>query len=145
MIETITNIEQIKKEGNLLKVDDEKIQAHLPAAKADVIDVIGEMKYTEIAALADDDDKKILAGSGEAKMALCYILPAINLVSSGMGVTRSTGFQDNRVDNLSEIELQNMIERLKRDAIKILSRFIEVNADEPSGICNPGIIKMSAI
>lgn len=145
MIETITNIEQIKKEGNLLKVDGEKIQAHLPAAKADVIDVIGADKYSEIAALEDEDEVKILAGSGEAKMALCYILPAINLVSSGMGVTRSTGFQDNRVDNLSETELQNMIERLKRDAIKILSRFIVVNADAPSGICNTGLIKMAAI
>ncbi len=141
----ITNIEQIKLIGNLTKVADDKIKCHLAAAKSDAVDIIGIDKYTELSALEETNEDKILAGSGEARLALCYIMPAINIVSSGMGITRSTGFNDTRVENLSETELENMIERYKREALNILNKFIPSANGKSKQICNTGIVKIAAI
>lgn len=147
----ITNIETIAKIGNLqtLAADNpEKIEIHLLSAKTDVIDIISNDKYEEIEALDEDDEDRLQVANAEAYLALCYIIPAVNIESSGSGVTKSTGFGDGRKENLSELDINSIIDRYRATANKILSKFapkIDDDEDDSPDIARAGSISMTII
>jgi hypothetical protein len=134
-IKYLADTDLIKKLSNLKGIkpaDDYKITVHMPTAKQDTIDIIGQEKYDELTGEEADADEKAWCASGEAYFALSYIVPAINIVSSGAGITKSTGFKDSRVENLNENDIEKIIQRYKDLAIKILSKF-QKTIDEDAG------------
>lgn len=127
------NYELVQKLGNLPKVSQERIEVHFPMAKIDVLDVIGSEAYDGILASADDYtalDKSKLE-QAESYLTLKYLLPAINIESTGSGATKATGFGDSRKENLSEFDIDRIIQRYSDNAMKILKKYAKsVDADE---------------
>lgn len=136
--------------GNLPKVPDPKITPHLQLSKLDVVNVISNETYENIFAktdpfVQDDYDKLVTA---ESYFVLSYLVPAINIESSGSGVTKATGFGDSRKENLSEYDLDKIIARYRDNAMKIIKSYVkEVDADENGAldILVTGSVQMACI
>jgi len=147
----ITSVETVGNVGNLKKIVQDapaKISQFLPNSKADVIDIIGEAKYAEIFALNADDEDRVKIANAESYFALCYIIPSINNESAGAGVTKSTGFGDGRKENLSESDIDSIIERYRATANKILSKYaleLDNDEDDKPDVARAGAITMGAI
>ncbi len=147
----ITSIETIAKIGNLqtLAADNpEKIEIHLLSAKTDVIDIVSNDVYEEMLAKDEDDEDRLQVANAEAYLALCYIIPAINIESAGAGVTKSTGFGDGRKENLSESDIESIIDRYRATANKILSKYapeIDNDGDDSPDIARAGGMSMIVI
>lgn len=120
----ITDTDTIKLVGNLKLDTDTKIEIHLPAAKNDVINLIGETKYAELVALETTDDNRKLASLGEANFVMAYAAPQLNNVSTGAGFTKAEGFGDGRTEYLNESDIERMIERYRAEAVRLLEKFV---------------------
>jgi hypothetical protein len=145
MPDYFTTYELVQKLGNLPKVSQEKIEVHFPMAKLDVLDVIGAAAYDDIYDVSGDytADDKVKLEQAEAYMTLKYLLPAINNESTGGGVTKSTGFGDSRKENLSELDLDKIIQRYDDNAMKILKKYAKsVDTDEDG---NEDILKVQGL
>lgn len=147
----ITTSNIIGKIGNIEKVVTDypdKITIHMPNAKTDVIDIIGQDKYDEIFVKEEDDEDRVKIANAESYFALCYIVPAINNESAGAGITKSTGFGDGRKENLSEFDINSIIERYRATANKILSKYalaVDNDEDDNPDLVRAGSISMTAI
>lgn len=128
-----TTYDLVQNLGNLPKVSQGRIEVHFPMAKIDVIDMIGKETYEAILAGSEvygDADKAKLQ-QAESYMVLKYLLPAINIESTGSGATKATGFGDSRKENLSEFDIDRIIQRYSDNAMKILKKYAKsVDADE---------------
>lgn len=144
----ITSTSTVGKIGNIQKVAEDfpdKITIHLPNAQTDVVDIIGQDKYDEMFAKAEDDEDRVRIANAESYFALCYIVPAINNESAGAGITKSTGFGDGRKENLSEFDINSIIDRYRATANKILSKYalvVDNDEDEFTDLVRAGAISM---
>lgn len=138
---TYQDVQRIGNLGN--KVEQQIIEAYLPEAKADVTDRIGSAKYDEIYAkgAADDDYKNVL--TAEARFVLYYLIPGLNISTSGDGITKARGIGDGRKENISELDVNTIIQRHKDQAEKLLKPYaktVDNDADEaPDILITPGI------
>jgi hypothetical protein len=144
------NYELVQKLGNLPKVSQERIEVHFPMAKIDVLDVIGSDAYEEIFAGTEgyDDSDKAKLEQAESYLTLKYLLPAINIESTGSGATKATGFGDSRKENLSEFDLDRIIQRYDDNAMKILktyARSVDEDEDEAEDLVRVQGISMVCI
>lgn len=150
MSDFFATYQKVQKIGNLPNVAQEKIEEHIPMAKIDVVDVISEETYTAILEPSDpytqdDYDKVELA---EVYLTLKYLLPALNIESTGSGVTKATGFGDSRKENLSEFDLDKIIGRYQDNAMKILKRYaktVDVDEDGKQDVVKVQGISMACI
>lgn len=151
MSDFFATYQKVQKIGNLPNVAQEKIEEHIPMAKIDVVDVISEDTYTAILEGASDSftqedfDKVELA---EVYLTLKYLLPALNIESTGSGVTKATGFGDSRKENLSEFDLDKIIGRYQDNAMKILKRYaktVDVDEDGKQDVVKVQGISMACI
>jgi hypothetical protein len=127
----LSNNALVKSLGNIQQTDESKINPHYTAAKDDVVDIIGKEKYDELVAADADDTDMMRVARAESYFVLSYCLPSLNLSSSGDGLKKATGFGDSRSENLSESEIQLIIERLRNSAERILSRYrLKKDTDE---------------
>lgn len=134
--------------GNFANVKAEKINPHFPLAKKDTIAVIGTDKYTEMLAAEETDEDRAVIASGEAYFVLAYLVRALNNVSSGAGMTKSTGFDKGKTDNMSETDVQSLIEFYRGEAERTLQGFkkmLDTDEDGKDDVCNAGNVKMVAI
>ncbi|HMQ98220.1 MAG TPA: hypothetical protein PKE39_04280 [Ignavibacteria bacterium] len=136
--------EDVQKIGNLGdKVKQAVIEAYLPEAKADVIDRIGEAKYEEIYALGVDDDSYKNVLTAEARFVLYYLIPGLNISTSGDGITKARGVGDGRKENVSELDINTIIQRHKDQAEKLLKPYaktVDTDEDEnPDILITPGL------
>ena len=124
-------VSDVKSLGNLPKVPDGTIEAMYPDAKREVVDRIGTAKYDEIytKGSADDDYKNVKAA--ECRFVLYYLVPAININSGANGISKASGVGDGRKENISEADVDRIIERHKDAAEKILKAYARtVDNDE---------------
>lgn len=145
MPDYFTTYELVQKLGNLPKVSQEKIEVHFPMAQYDVVSVIGKDAYEKIYDVGEnytEADKKKLE-QAESYMCLKYLLPAINNESTGGGVTKATGFGDSRKENLSEFDLDKIIQRYNDNAMRLLNSYAKsVDTDEDG---NEDILKVQGL
>jgi hypothetical protein len=145
MPDYFTTYELVQQLGNIPLVPEAKINIHFPMAKLDVLNVIGADNYTAIFGAtnpysSEDTDKLALA---ESYLVLKYLIPAMNTETTGAGVTKATGFGDSRKENLSEYDLEKMIQRYNDNAMKILNQYAKsVDKDEDG---NEDILKVQGI
>jgi len=136
--------EDVQKVGNLgSKVAQSVIEVYFPEAKADVIDRIGTAKYDEIYALGVNDDSYKVVRTAEARFALYYLIPQLNISTSGDGITKARGVGDGRKENISELDVNAIIQRHKDQAEKLLKPYtllVDNDADEyPDILITPGL------
>ena len=111
-------------------------------AQLDVLDVIGDEKYEEILADEESEDYAKLQ-TAENYLVLKYLLPALNIESTGSGVTKATGFGDSRKENISEFDLDKIINRYESNAMRILKNYAkEVDQDEDG---NPDVVSVPGL
>jgi hypothetical protein len=107
--------------------------------------VIGKDAYEKIYDVGEnytEADKKKLE-QAESYMCLKYLLPAINNESTGGGVTKATGFGDSRKENLSEFDLDKIIQRYNDNAMRLLNSYAKsVDTDEDG---NEDILKVQGL
>ena len=136
----------IKSAGNLKLGDDSKIDLWMPAAQQDVISLIGQSKYDELAALEDTDIKKKIAALGEANYCLAYLVPSLNNASSGNGFTKASGVGDGRIELLSQNDINDMVLGFREKALKLLSGFVtkaDPNSETNPTTLNAGPLKLA--
>ncbi len=138
---TYEDVQQIGLLGD--KVKQAVIEPFFPEAKADVIDRIGTAKYDEIYAKgADDEDYKIIK-TAEARFVLYYLVPGLNISTSGDGITKARGIGDGRKENISELDIDTIIQRHKEQAEKLLKPYaktVDNDADDsPDILITPGL------
>jgi hypothetical protein len=148
--EYFVTYEQVRKLGNVPKVTQEDIEIHFPMAKLEVIDVIGQDNYTAILGGTDGYDESDLTKlqTAESYMALKYLIPALNNESTGAGITKATGFGDSRKENLSEYDVDKIIQRYEDSAMKILQRYaksVDVDEDGAEDVLKVQGISMACI
>jgi hypothetical protein len=148
MADYIVTYDVVQSKGNLPNVKQATIEAFFPEAKKDVIDIIGADAYAEKFALAADDDDRLNVSAGEAYFVLVYLLPAIAKKSSGDGIIKATGFGESRTETVGELELNQMIDRYRAVAVKLLKPYaLALDADDddkPDQCIIPGL-KMGVI
>ena len=135
--------QDVQNVGNLSKVEQSVIEVYLPEAKADVIDRIGSAKYDEVYALgAENDDYKNIR-TAETRFVLYYLIPGLNISTSGDGITKARGVGDSRKENISELDINTIIQRHKDQAEKLLKPYTQlVDNDEdenPDILITPGL------
>jgi len=148
MADYIVTYQVVQKKGNLPLVGQDKIEEFFPEAKKDVLDIIGADKYAELFAAAADDDDRLNVQAGEAYFVLCYLIPAIAKKSTGDGIIKATGFGDSRSETVSEFDVNQIIDRYRSTAVKMLKPYaqvIDTDEDEnPDQVIVPHI-KMGVI
>jgi hypothetical protein len=138
----------VQKVGNLPKVAQATIEEFFPEAKRDVIDRIGQANYDTYFAKGDTDDDFLRIRTAEARYVLCYLIPAVNVSTSGDGITKEQGFGDSRRVVMSEADINLMVDRQRELADKILTpyaRLIDLDEDEDNDVIKVPNIGMAAI
>jgi len=153
--------------GNVAQVGEELITVHFPMAQIDMMDVIGQDTYEAILLAKDEsftteddplteqiesitytpEDYKKLE-QAESYLVLKYLIPTLNIESTGSGVTKATGFGDSRKENLSESDLEKITARYENNAMKILEKYVtilDVDEDGDADIINAGSLMMACI
>lgn len=137
--------QKVRELGNLPNLDQGKITPHFPIAKDDVLDIVGQETYDKIFAMTDtytqDDYDRVQ--TAEVYFVLKYLIPSLNIESTGAGVTKATGFGDSRKENLSEFELEKLIERYESNAVKILKRYSKTIDQDEDG--NDDVLRVQGI
>lgn len=144
----ISDTEVVKKLGNLKAVTNDKIDPHFPAAKRDVTGLISNDTYDEYEAKATTDEDRVIISNAEAYFVLSYLLPSINISSSGDGIKRATGYNESRQENLSKAELDSYIETYRDTAERLLSPYRKLNdstGDEVSDSVSTTHLKLISI
>ena len=151
-IKYIVTVELVKQLGNLSNVDDDKINIHFPQAKKDTIGIIGKTKYDSYADPENDteeiDEDKLIIARGEAYFVLSYCVRSLNIVSSGAGIIKTTGFNEGKSENLSQYEIERMESHYRAEAERMLNPYkviTDSNSDGNDEICNAGNTKFIAI
>lgn len=157
MSEYITNIDTIKNLGNLTAVKEEKITPHLLSAKIKVIDLIGQTNYDLLIDAGnehpnagnpftkEDFDK---ASIGEAYMVVSLLVRPLNTETSGAGITKSTGFNNSKKENLSEMDVDKMIMYYRdesKNTLKAYTKSIDTDLDGKNDQVVVEGIKMTSI
>lgn len=130
-MDKFATIDSVRKLGNIAKVDEAKIEPHFFTAQIDVVKFITKEKYEEILGLGEEDDdyKKIL--TAESYFVLSYLIPVINVSSTGQGIVKATGTGDGRAEMLSENDVDRIVERYRDTAETLLQEFSpKLDADE---------------
>lgn len=136
-------ISDVKILGNLPKVPDATIEAMFPDAKREVVDRIGLAKYDELYAKGAEDEDYKNVKAAECRFVLYYLVPAININSGANGISKASGVGDGRKENISEADIDRIIERHKDAAEKILKAYARaVDNDEDE---NPDILVTPSI
>ena len=136
-------ISDVKSLGNLPKVPDATIEAMYPDAKREVVDRIGLAKYDELYAKGAEDEDYKNVKAAECRFVLYYLVPAININSGANGISKASGVGDGRKENISEADIDRIIERHKDAAEKILKAYARaVDNDEDE---NPDILVTPSI
>lgn len=129
-MDNFATIDSVRTLGNITQVDEEKITPHLFTAQIDVTKSITKEKYEEVLAEVDTDDYKKVQ-QAESYFVLSYLIPVINISSTGNGIVKSTGTGEGRTEMLSENDVETIIQRYRDNAEKLLQEFIpEVDYDE---------------
>jgi hypothetical protein len=155
-IKYITDVKTIQAVGNIPKVTEDKIKIHMSSAKNDMISLIGATNYELLIPPADpgghDTSSDVPADDienamkAEAYFALSYIVPAINIESSGSGITKATGYNNSRQENLSEYDIETIVNRYRDFATRLISKYIlKIGPDTKEDIYMGGPFKMVAI
>ena len=143
MADYFVTYQKVQSVGNLPKVSQGTIETFFPEAKRDVVDRISQETYDEKFALGDTDDDFLRIQTAEARFVLCYLIPAINISSSGDGITKAQGFGDGRKEIMSEADINLMVSRHKELAEKILkdyAKLVDVDEDEdPDILITPSV------
>ncbi len=139
-----TTYEDVQKLGNLGdKVKQTVIEVYFPEAKADVVDRISQAEYDRILALGTDDDNYKNVLTAETRFVLYYLIPGLNVSTAGDGITKARGVGDGRKENISEFDVNTIIQRHKVQAEKLLKPYaktVDEDADEnPDILITPGI------
>lgn len=115
---------KVKIFANMPNLEDEVINTFMPSAKRDVAALITSTKYDEVYNKGvNDDDYKNLE-EAECYMLLKKLIPTINISSDGSGITKVQGTGDNKQENLSESDLDSIINRYDEWAMNILKDYI---------------------
>jgi len=72
----------------------------------------------------------------------------LNNESTGAGITKATGFGDSRKENLSEYDVDKIIQRYEDTAMKILQRYaksVDVDEDGAEDVLKVQGISMACI
>jgi hypothetical protein len=141
----IVTADLVKKLGNFSNVSAEKIEVHFPQAKRDTKAIIGTENYATYLAKEDGDTDKDLVARGEANFVLSYLVRALNNVSGGSGLTRATGFNDGRSENISGYDTERLITYYRSEAERILNNYkvsTDTDDDDDDDICNAGAIRL---
>lgn len=81
--------------------------------------------------------------TAEARFVLYYLIPGLNISTSGDGITKARGIGDGRKENISELDVNTIIQRHKDQAEKLLKPYaktVDNDADEsPDILITPGI------
>lgn len=138
-----TNVELVKLKGNLNQVSDELIEGQFEEARYDVEKLIGKDTYHESIESGDEEEtadrfKKIQLA--ETYFVIKHLVPVINVETDGAGITKATGFNENRKENLSENDIDRIQERWHKKAIDLLAEFMKCDdADEDEECDHPFI------
>jgi hypothetical protein len=142
----LATADKIKSAGNLKLKTDDLITLWLPAAQLDVVKLIGQAKYDELAALEDTDINKKIAALGEANFCLAYMMPGLNNATSGNGITKSSGVGDGKIELLSENDIESKVNKHRNEAVRLLSGFVtkaDPDSENNPMVLNAGSIKMA--
>jgi len=128
----------VKDEGNLQdKYDDRKIIPHHEKAVREMKSILGSEKYNYFKTLAIDSDlsaeqKEELktAQLAEANLTLAYAIIRLNIKTSGEGIIRSIGKDNNKTDLLGSHEIQALKNEFKETAMMLLKPFIPDNKSD---------------
>jgi len=134
--------ESVKEFGNMPSLDVAKITPFFNGARRDVMDVITKEVYDDIVGYDEDAVEYLDLKEAESYMLLKKLVPVVNISSEGDGITKATGTGDNRQENLSEMDLDRIIERYDGWAMAILKRYIPA-ADVDEDCSNDSVVTSS--
>ena len=150
MADYFTTYQEVQVVGNLSEVEQEVIEKQFPSAKRDVLEIIGQTKYdlimeAELVEPGDETEENPYTKLdfeqirlAETYMAIPYVIVTINTVATKDGITKATGFDESRKENLSEFDLNSIEKRFKGWAKNILKTYLETydpDEDDDDDIC----------
>ena len=138
----------VQKFGNLPKVTQDTIETYLPAAKRELVDRIGPTKYDEIFDEGDESEDYLALQEAECRFVLYNLIPVININSGANGISKAQGVGDGRKENISEADVDRIIERHKDAAEKILkayARSVDNDDDENEDILVTPSVKFAGL
>lgn len=143
MADYFTSTNAVGSFGNLKKFADDadnqqQIEDLFPSAKKDVVRLVGSDKYDELIAEKDNEDNEDvkLFTQAESYFVLARLIPQINILSTGGGVTKVEGFGDGRKEYLNESDLESLIKRYRNDAEDLLQEFMVIKDEDNEDIPN---------
>lgn len=115
------------------------IQIYFPSAKKDMIRLVGEKKYNEVIDKLGEDpthDDVIIFKQAESFFVIARLIPKLNIVSTGAGVTKAEGFGDGRKELLTENDIDSVVKRYRDDAELLLQDYIIITDEDDEEVEN---------
>ncbi|MBX7047232.1 MAG: hypothetical protein K1X86_15485 [Ignavibacteria bacterium] len=124
MTASFATTDTVRNFGNMPQLSDSKIEPFMNGAKRDVQDIITAAKYEEIYGKGEQEPDFLNLQEAESFLLLKKLIRVINISSEGDGISKATGSGDNRQENLSEQDLDNIASNYDEWAMNILKRYI---------------------
>lgn len=143
----LTNEQIIRVDGNLSEdIKTDIIERGLLKASVKIKLLIGQDVYASLLTKDATDPGRVNVAIAETHYSLYYILPAINVNATNTGLTRSTGFNESRIELLSYTEVMRIAEDHKTKALEFLSEFLtDSNSDTNTSAVKTSVLNMRAL